>query len=469
MIVRQGIERLKLKRVVVLGAALLVLAVSLIAMGSRTSAQNPAAGSTPPARHVLVISVDGLGASWYMDPPASIRIPNLQRLKSEGSYAEGVEGVYPSVTYPSHTTLVTGRAPGEHGVYSNLSSREAGKNPRDWFWNSSAIKVPTLWDEAQKNGLTSAAVFWPVTVGARITWNIPEVWDPAKGMTGDPLYVAKFATPGLLFEAGLELGPPKAGEDEDVTRTRLAAFVLKKHKPNLLLLHLAALDEAEHRHGPRSAEAIATLENSDARIGELLAAVKDAGLEDSTDVYIVSDHGFLPVERQINPNVLLAKAGLLEVDANGKITGGKIATLATGGAFFIYWPDSRNLQREVEAALKPLRDEEVLWSSFGRTALAELGAEPAIQIALEAPSGAGFDDEAKGEVVVNRQSLGGTHGYLPFRPGLESAFIASGPRIKKGVNVHRIRMTAIAPTILRSMGISNPQFGAQPPLSDIFK
>ena len=404
-----------------------------------------------------------------MDPPANIRIPNLQRLMTEGSYAEGVEGVYPSVTYPSHTTLVTGRVPGEHGVYTNLSSREAGKNPKDWFWNASAIKVPTLWDEAQKHGLTSGAVFWPVTVGARVTWNIPEVWDPAQGMVGDPLYVAKFATPGLLFEAGLELGPPKAGEDEDVTRARLAAFILKRHKPNLMLVHLAALDEAEHGHGPRSAEAIRTLEKSDARLGELLAAVKEAGLEDSTDIFIVSDHGFLPVEREINPNVLLAKAGLLAVDANGKITGGKVATVASGGSFFIYWPDSQNLQREVEAALKPLRDADVLWTVLGRTALAELGAEPAIRLALEAPSGAGFDDGARGEVIVKRASLGGTHGYLPFRAGLESAFIARGPRIKKGVNLHRIRMAAIAPTILQSLEISNPQFGSQLPLADIFK
>jgi predicted AlkP superfamily pyrophosphatase or phosphodiesterase len=468
LIVRQGIGRLNLKRLSALCAGLIIVAAILVTKSAR--GQNPAAASGPSsARHVLVVSVDGMGASWYVAPPANLRIPNLQRLMAEGSYAEGVEGVYPSVTYPSHTTLVTGRVPGEHGVYSNLSSREAGKNPNDWFWFAESIKVPTLWDEAQQHGLTSAAVFWPATTGARITWNIPEIWDPAKGMAGDPLYVAKFATPGLLFEAAMELGPPKAGGDDDVTRTRLAAFVLKKHKPNLLLLHLAALDEAEHGYGPQSAEAITTLENIDSRLGDLLAAVKEAGLEDSTDVYIVSDHGFLPVEREVNPNVLLVKAGLLQVDQSGKITGGKIVTVATGGAFFIYWPDSQKLRQEVEAALKPLRDKGVLWSVFSRTALADLGAEPAIQMALEAPSGVGFDDSANGEVIVKRAKLGGTHGYLPFRSGLESAFIARGPGIKRGVNLHRIRMTAIGPTILRSMGINDPQFGSQPPLTDIFK
>lgn len=96
-----------------------------------------------------------MGASWLAAPPPGLRIPNLRRLQAEGSYAEGVVGVYPSVTYPSHTTIVTGRLPAEHGIYTNLASREPGKNPDDWFWFANAIKVPALWDETRRNGLTS--------------------------------------------------------------------------------------------------------------------------------------------------------------------------------------------------------------------------------------------------------------------------------------------------------------------------
>src|SRR5207244_3464985 len=81
-------------------------------------------------RHVVVISVDGMGASFYAAPRPGLRIPNIRRLMEGGSYAEGVEGVYPTVTYPAHTTLVTGRRPAEHGVYTNLSSRAAGQHPR---------------------------------------------------------------------------------------------------------------------------------------------------------------------------------------------------------------------------------------------------------------------------------------------------------------------------------------------------
>lgn len=421
-----------------------------------------------PARHVLVVSVDGLGASWLTNPPANLRIPNLRRMMNEGSYAQAVEGVYPSVTYPSHTTMVTGRMPAEHGIYSNLSSRELGKNPKEWFWNSSAIQVPTLWDVARENNLTTSSVFWPVTVGGPITWNIPEIWDPARGMAGDPLYVAKFATPGLLFEAAMELGPPQ-GVSDDATKVKLTAFILKKHKPNLLMLHLAELDGAQHRSGPASAEAAAAVESADERIGELLAALTDAGLDKITDVFVVSDHGFFPVERMISPNVLLAQAGLITIDEKGNVTGGKIFAMPDGGSFFISWPGSVDLRAEVGAALKPLRDQGVLYGELGRPALAELGAESAAQLALEAPLGAAFDAKASGEIVRQLPQTSGSHGYLPFRRGMEASFIAWGPHIKEGVALQTIPMTAVAPTLLKALGIDKAQLGKRPPLDEIFK
>ncbi|MBI4166944.1 MAG: alkaline phosphatase family protein [Acidobacteria bacterium] len=447
-------------------------AVALLAMGANWGLALPiergesAASASP--RHVLVVSVDGLGASWLTHPPPNLHIPNFKRLMEEGSYAEGVWSVYPSLTYPAHTTMVTGRMPAEHGIYSNLSSREAGKNSKDWFWFSNAIKVPTLWDLARQNNLTTSSVFWSVTVGGPINWNIPEIWDPAKGMAGDPLYVAKFATPGLLFEAALELGPPQ-GASDDVMKVKLTGFVLKKHQPNLLMLHLAELDGALHQRGPASPEAAAAVEKADERIGELLTAVKAAGLENKTDVFIVSDHGFLSVERSISPNVLLARAGLITADENGNVTGGKVFTMADGGSFFISWPESQNLRADVEAAIHPLRDEGALYGELGREALKDLGAEPAAQIALEAPSAASFDSKASGEVIQKLPQTTGTHGHLPFRPGLAASFIAWGPHIKKGGALGHIPMTAIGPTLLKALGIEKGQLGPHPPLDQIFK
>ena len=418
---------------------------------------------------MLVISVDGMGASLYDLLATKIHISNLPRLRREGSYAEGVLGVYPTVTYPSHTTIVTGRMPAEHGIYSNLSSREPGKNPEDWFWFAKAIKVPTLWDEARAHHLTTGATFWPVTAGAPIYWDVPEIWDPQKPLQVDPAYVAKYATPGLLFEALLELGPPQPGQELDVTRSRLAAFILKKYKPNLLLVHLCDLDGVEHEFGPNSPQAAATLEKIDGHVGELLAADRAAGLADSTDVFIVSDHGFLPVGAEIKPNVLFVKAGLLTADEKGNVTGGRIDTVADGGSFFIYWPESADLRSTVNEALKPLRDAGALWAVLDRAALRDLGSEPAAQMALEAPTGYAFGSGAAGDLISRGKSITGTHGYLPFRRELEASFIAWGPGIRAGVDLHTIRMTEIAPTILKAMGIDDPKFGDEPPLVEIFK
>src|SRR5207249_4223380 len=155
----------------------------------------------------------------------------------------------------------------------------------------------------------------------------------------------------------------------------------------------------EHEHGPDSAPAAAALERIDTRIGEIEGAVKEASLADSTDFFILSDHGFMAVERTIQPNVLLAKAGLLTLDERGQITGGKIATVSNGGSMFIYWPEGNDLHGAVDAALKPLRDQGLLWAVFDHRALEELGSDPGARMALEPPRGAMFGSRATGELV----------------------------------------------------------------------
>jgi Type I phosphodiesterase / nucleotide pyrophosphatase len=420
-------------------------------------------------RHVLVISVDGMRSIDYVSPPPGLRIPNLRRLMAAGSFAEAVEGVYPTLTYPSHTTLVTGRLPAEHGIYTNLSSREPGKNPRDWFWFASAIKEPTLWDEAHEHHLISASVAWPVTAGASIDWDVPEIWDPAKPAAANALYVAKFMNPAVALELLTALGPPHPGTEDDANRVRIASYFLTEHKPNLTLVHLEGLDEAEHAAGPASPRADQALERIDGHIAELLDAVKKAGLAASTDVFVLSDHGFLPVERHIRPNVLLAKAGLLTVDAAGNVTGGKITTVANDGSFFIYWPKGSELGAAVDAALEPLREQGLAWAVLDRQALHDLGADPQANLALDAPTGAEYLSEATGALVEPLSRQEGTHGFLPFRSGLEASFIAWGPDVKAGVDLHRVRMTGVAPTILEALGIKDPKFGDTAPFDMIFK
>ena len=121
----------------------------------------------------------------------------IQQMAREGALAERVRGVFPTVTYPSHTTIVTGELPAKHGIYFNTPFVPEGQTGR-WYWEEHAIQVPTLWDAVREHGGHTAAVSWPVTEGAPIDWFIPEVWDPspASGRSAPPPSAIRSAQTG---------------------------------------------------------------------------------------------------------------------------------------------------------------------------------------------------------------------------------------------------------------------------------
>ncbi len=126
---------------------------------------------------LLMISIDGLRPDYVTAADAhGAKIPNLRRFLKEGAFAQGVVGVIPTVTYPSHTTLITGVSPATHGIFANTTFDPLRENQGGWYWYSEDIRVATLWDAAARAGLSTASVQWPVSVGARVTWNIPEFW-----------------------------------------------------------------------------------------------------------------------------------------------------------------------------------------------------------------------------------------------------------------------------------------------------
>ncbi|MCH8332897.1 alkaline phosphatase family protein, partial [Candidatus Sumerlaeota bacterium] len=138
-----------LSRLGTAGALLLLVAVNL--------------GAAPRVDHVVLISIDGLRPEFYLDPawPA----PMIQQMAREGAAAERVRSVFPSVTYPAHTTMITGALPARHGIYYNEPFEPEGQSGR-WFWEERAILTATLWDALRAEGQTTVGVSWPVTVGA---------------------------------------------------------------------------------------------------------------------------------------------------------------------------------------------------------------------------------------------------------------------------------------------------------------
>ena len=124
---------------------------------------------------LLVISIDGMRPDYVLKADEhGLKIPHLRRLLKEGAYATGVRGVLPTVTYHSHTTILTGAWPVKHHIYSNVVFDPLDRNLAGWMWYSEDIAVPTLWDAAAKAGIVVGSVSWPVSVAARgIAYDIP--------------------------------------------------------------------------------------------------------------------------------------------------------------------------------------------------------------------------------------------------------------------------------------------------------
>src|SRR2546428_249173 len=253
---------------------------------------------------VVLISLDGFASFYWTDP--RVRMPTLRRLAERGVVARRMECVFPSTTWPTHASMVTGVRPDRHGVVANyILNRESGRAEDltgDPIYDADRLlRAPTVYDVAHAAGRRTAAVDWPCTRrAAGLDFNLPFFKDQR---------VFESAThPDVWRELGA-LGLPidRLGEWSQLPKRFLrddvvadvAAHVLHRHAPELLLVHFLCADSFQHLHGPRSPEAYWALEYVDHCVSRVLAALPSGALERDTAVLVVSDHGFLPSDREI--------------------------------------------------------------------------------------------------------------------------------------------------------------------------
>jgi arylsulfatase A-like enzyme len=416
-------------------------------------------------RHVVLISIDGLHPDMYLDP--SWPTPNLRYLMQQGTYANYLKGVFPSYTYPTHTAMVTGALPARSKILFNQPVGNHG----EWYWYAKDIKVPTLWQKLHELGMTTAALNWPVTVGAEIDFNLPEMWDIPHPY--DRITVARhYVSPAGFVE---EMEQNATGRLDTVAMDdgsflmdenlgRMAAYLIEKHKPAFLALHVVAGDAVEHDYG-RDADSVRLALAADDRIvGEVLAAIQRAGLRDSTALIVIGDHGFATYNQAFRPNLL--------------IKGIPVRFVSAGGSAFLY-PDvnfdkgmSANYVSAVIARLDSLpKDKRKLFRIIGRKELDLMGADSSALLALTGVNGLGLvfsGATAPAKVVDNglgtltQQSPlqgifypvhGGHHGYDPDNEEMHTGFIAYGAEIQKGGHIDHLSEPDIAVLIARLLRV----------------
>lgn len=423
------------------------------------------------AEPVLLISIDGLRPGDVLEAQQrGLRLPNLSRFVSEGSFASGVTGVLPTVTYPSHTTLLTGTSPAKHGVVSNTTFDPYQINHDGWFWFAEDIKVPTLWSVASKAGLKTANVHWPVSVAAQgITWNLPQIWRTGHG--DDAKLIRALTTPGLVSQLERETSETYAtGIAEDIAadenRGRFAVRLISDHHPDFISVYLTGLDHEQHLAGPGTPAAHAVLERIDAIVGKLVEAELKARPDGV--IAVASDHGFAPINRQTNLFRPFIDAGLISLDDKGKVSGWEAMPWNSGGsaAIVLARPDDLALQAKVRSLLSQLKtNPEVGIAAIIETdTIAKQRGNPQASFFIDFNLGtttAGF--AGADAPLTSIPKYKGMHGYFPSHPEMRSTFMVMGKGVAKARSLGEIDMRSIAPTLARVLGVTLAD-AEQPPL-----
>ncbi|HVR69528.1 MAG TPA: ectonucleotide pyrophosphatase/phosphodiesterase [Vicinamibacteria bacterium] len=429
--------------------------------------------SGPTARRapdlVVLLSIDGLGAS-YIDDPA-LELPALRGLAARGARARLMRVIFPSVTWPCHTSLVTGVSPARHGIIGNMVfDRDAGV-PVEHFGdrNEVGIRAETLWDRLRARGERTASICWPKTRGvAAIPDNIPEFYeqDLFERYASRPLWT-ELARAGLPVD---RYGPWSAahalGPMQDWLTLEAARHVLATRPPRLLLLHFLTLDSFQHDHGIGSPEARWALREMDALLGRLLDSLAALGRLETTALLVFGDHGFAEVRATHHLNQMVRELGLLELDGTGAPTRRHAWVAGNGGAAYVYTLEGA--PRTAGGALRERFGALPGVETIGPAQYADLGlpapgpGSHGPDLVLAADDGVFFTGHATPEAAAAAPVYRAAHGHRPELAPLGAAFLMAGPGVRPATTLGEISLLSVGPTAARLLGVELPGAEARP-------
>ncbi len=409
-----------------------------------------------PVPRLVLISIDGLAHFYWGD--AAARMPVLRGLAEHGATADGMATVFVSTTWPSHVSLVTGVGPRAHGVVSNHILNRATGGAEDFTGDpvydaADLVLAPTIYDRAHAAGLRTAAIDWPATRrAASLDFNLPffksqQVFEAHTA----PAVWKELAQLGYPIERQGEWAELPRRFLKDAMVADLAIDVLRRHAPDVLLVHFLCADSHQHLYGPRSPEAYWAIAYIDGLVGRVLASLGPDGL-DRTSVVVVSDHGFLPVTREIRPNVRLRRRGVLSLDAGGGLAHAQARFVMNHGAGWVYAleGDRARLARDLRPELAALEGVSAVWTpdEYAALGLPTPDENPRSgDLLLEAAPGFMLSDEMRGDDEHGPPRYRGTHGQRPLHADNRALFLAAGRGLKRGVRLPPITSRDVAPTL----------------------
>ncbi|MCM3443121.1 alkaline phosphatase family protein [Metabacillus halosaccharovorans] len=414
---------------------------------------------------ILFISIDGL-ANYYLKDP-HFHMPNLQSLIEKGVVAESMKSIFPTATWAIHTSLVTGCYPKKHGVLGNWvydrKLRQVGEHFGDVTWTKEeSVFKKTIYDLAQENNWTTASICWPKTREAStIDYNIPEYYKQElfdQYCTKD-LWEELKAVGLPVDKYGSWSKDHARGHMQDWLTTEIAIHLIRNHQPDLLMMHYLLPDSYQHDYGTRSKEVYWSLQFLDEQLGKLFNELKTKGSWDQTNIFVVSDHGFVDTLWTFSPNVLFKKMGWLDPD---NLETAQVIATSNGGSGYVYVLEQEIQERnkileEVKEQMTKTQGVKKLYESkeFASLGLPDedefLSHRPDFVFEMEKDYFIHFQNEGN-QVIEKQTKFKGMHGYSPNLEEMKAMFVAHGPTIREGITISEIQAIDVAPTIARLIG-----------------
>src|SRR5664280_283747 len=445
------------------------------------TAGTAALADTPVRRQIVVGVWDGMRPDFISEQTT----PHLWALAQSGVFFAQHHPVYLSVTEVNGTALATGAYPAHSTIIGNKEFRQgidpekpvSVENPAvirraDELAYGHDLAVGTLAEFLHAQGLRTAVA--GAKQVALLADRAPRPNDPASSPV---VYEGAALPPRLELDLSAALGDfPAVKQDaagrgnkmaRDAWTTRALLEVLWKDRvPPFSLLWLAEPDYSQHETGPGSAAALAAIRSSDDNLGRVLADLDRRALRASTDVLVVSDHGFSTILRAFDAAADLSAGGFEATRiARGGLHSGQVLVVSNGGTVFLYvGGHDPALSRRV-AAWVQTRDwagvvfmREAIDGTFPlATAHLDSPEAPDVVVALRwiwdrsatgAPGQIWSDSFERGPGQGNHASLSATD--------MHNTLVAAGPDFRVGVrDPLPSANTDLAPTILWILGFQH--------------
>lgn len=380
----------------------------------------PAVAADTAGPIVVVLSFDGFGRAYL---ERGLPLPNLARLASRGVRARALTPSFPSLTFPNHFTMVTGRVPGRSGLVTNklwdpalramyVSKDSVAPGEARWY------RAEPLWATAERQGVRAATFFWPGSAAP---------------------------TPDGL-RASVAMQPYSDRVTAEAKVDSVAAWLRRPAatRPRFVALYVPGVDQVGHRHGPAAPQTDSAVVAVDRAVGRLLDSVAASPVGARVNVVVLSDHGMLP----------LAPAPVVDLSRWADMTG---VRAVDNGPYMALWFDGDDARRE--ATYEALR-----------RGIAASGAPARVWRRAETPAEWALRDEPRaGEVIVLAEPghfvtvrpvpagvrlNQGDHGWDPAAaPGLDGIFLAAGPNVRPLGELPAFRNVHVYPFLARLLGV----------------